>query len=139
MAVPPIVLEHRPCHPTARFLKDRSIRRRLRLRNRQQRRERIRGVIRGGPRQVRAGVGIARAAHEDVALSSRFCSILGTRVTVITDLEGTVATVCCPQYHRETRACRLKSRATSGGRLSELLERSATGRITDQTARCQFD
>jgi hypothetical protein len=61
------------------------------------------------------------------------------RVTVVTDLEDTVTNVCCQYHDRETHACRLKSRASSGGRLSELLERAARGRFTDQSARCQFD
>ena len=74
-----------------------------------------------------------------MALTSRFCPVLGTRVTVVTDLEGNAVQVVCQHHHRDTNACRLKARATTGGRLSELLERAAQGRFADQSARCRFD
>jgi hypothetical protein len=73
-----------------------------------------------------------------VALTSRLCPIIHTRVTVETDLEDNVTNVCCRYHVRQTHACRMKPRAASGGRLSELLEHAATGRFTDQTVRCLF-
>jgi hypothetical protein len=74
-----------------------------------------------------------------MALTSHFCPVLGARVTVVTDLEANVMEVICRYHDRESDACRLKTRASSGGRLSELLERAAQGRFTDRTTRCQFD
>jgi hypothetical protein len=74
-----------------------------------------------------------------MALSTRFCPVLGTRVTVVTDLEGSVVQVVCQHHHRDTNTCRLKARALTGGRLSELLERAARGRFADRSTRCQFD
>jgi hypothetical protein len=74
-----------------------------------------------------------------MALTTRFCPVLGTRVTVATDLEGTVVQVICQHHSRDSNTCQLKARATTGGRLSELLERAARGRFADQSTRCQFD
>jgi hypothetical protein len=73
-----------------------------------------------------------------MALVSRFCPVLGTRVTVVTDLEGQVVQVVCQHHHRDTDTCRLKARATTGGPLSELLERAERGGFADRTVRCQF-
>lgn len=70
--------------------------------------------------------------------TSRFCPVLGERVTVLTDLEGNVQDVACSYHDHVTGACELKGRACTGGRLSELVERAARGRFTDRTARCQF-
>jgi hypothetical protein len=70
--------------------------------------------------------------------TSRFCPVLGQRVTVLTDLEGSVLDVICSYHDRATSACQLKGRACTGGRLSELVERAARGRFTDRTTRCQF-
>lgn len=73
-----------------------------------------------------------------MALTSRFCPVLGDRVTVVADLESNVEKVICVYHDRETDVCQLKVRASGGGRLSELLERASRGRFTDRTTRCQF-
>ena len=70
--------------------------------------------------------------------TSRFCPVLGKRVTVLTDLEGNVQDVACSYHDHVTGACELKGRACTGGRLSELVERAARGRFTDRAARCPF-
>lgn len=70
--------------------------------------------------------------------TSRFCPVLGERVTVLTDLEGNVLDVICSYHDHVTGTCELKGGACSGGRLSELVERAARGRFTDRTTRCQF-
>ena len=88
---------------------------------------------------VRTSAGTAPALRIRMALTSRFCPVLGARVTVVTDLEANVMEVICRDHERESDACRLKTRASSGGRLSELLVRAAQGRFTDRTTRCQFD
>jgi hypothetical protein len=51
------------------------------------------------------------------------CDVLGANVRRITDLEGTVIRVICPEYQEPAGICRLRSDASKGGPLSRLLER----------------
>ena len=51
------------------------------------------------------------------------CDVLGANVSCITDLEGTVMRVICPEYQEPAGTCRLRSEASKGGPLSRLLER----------------
>ena len=67
---------------------------------------------------------------------SRVCPVLGTSVTVTVDDDRDLTTVICPYHERDSRACRLRTRSTSGGPLSELVEHDARGRFVSGAERC---
>lgn len=58
-----------------------------------------------------------------MAIESVVCPVLGQTITRVTDLEGAVTRVICPELEEPSGSCRLKRQAHDGGRLSELLER----------------
>ena len=58
-----------------------------------------------------------------MAITTIRCDVLGANVSRVTDLEGMVMRVICPEYQEPTGICRLRSEANKGGPLSRLLER----------------
>jgi len=64
------------------------------------------------------------------------CDVLGANVRCITDLEGTVTRVICPEYQEPAGICRLRSDATQVGPLSRLLERVEAGTLASHGVRC---
>jgi len=64
------------------------------------------------------------------------CSTIQALVSVVTDLEGAVSSVICPEYLDATRSCRLKMEGTSGGPLSRLLERVSGHTLGTHGHRC---
>jgi hypothetical protein len=71
-----------------------------------------------------------------MAIKSKRCHVARAEVSVITDLEGRVIRVICPDYG-PSGECRLKAKA-DGGLLSQLLERVAEGRLDSRTTRCDL-
>ena len=58
-----------------------------------------------------------------MATESVHCPVLNGAVTQITDLEGHVTQIICPQLVHGASLCRVRIRASEGGPLSQLLER----------------
>jgi hypothetical protein len=73
-----------------------------------------------------------------MAITTVRCHVLGTMVTCITDLEGEVSRIICPEYHEATKLCRLLSDADTGGPLSRLLERVADDGLARRGTRCRL-
>jgi len=73
-----------------------------------------------------------------MAMTTVRCYVLGAMVTRITDLEGEVSRIICPEYQDATGGCRLLSDADTGGPLSRLLERIAEGALTRRGSRCHL-
>jgi hypothetical protein len=51
-----------------------------------------------------------------MATASIRCPVLGAHVTHVTDLEGNVTRIICPEYFPSTGTCGLKTAALKGGR-----------------------
>jgi hypothetical protein len=64
------------------------------------------------------------------------CVVSGSHVTRITDFEGEVAQLICPEYHEPTGRCRLKLAASAGGPLSRLLERVREASLETRSVDC---
>ena len=66
------------------------------------------------------------------------CHVLGANVSRITDLEGTVTRVICPQYEEPAGTCRLRRDALKGGPLSQLLEKVDEDTLAQRGTRCDI-
>ena len=66
------------------------------------------------------------------------CHVLGATVTCISDLEGEVSRINCPEYEESTGLCRILSDADTAGPLSRLLERVADDGLTRRGSRCHL-
>ena len=71
-----------------------------------------------------------------MSLSSVHCSVLHANVTCVTDLEGDVTRVICPEYEEPTGICRLKAHVAEGGPLSQLLERVSEESLETRSTQC---
>jgi hypothetical protein len=66
------------------------------------------------------------------------CQVLGADVTRVTDLEGAVTHLMCPEYQQSTGSCRLMTKARGGGPLSQLLERVTEGTLDQHGTQCHL-
>jgi hypothetical protein len=73
-----------------------------------------------------------------MAMTNVRCPVLGAMVTRITDLEGEVSRIICPEYGEATGSCRLLSEADTAGPLSRLLERVAQDGLSRRGSRCHL-
>jgi hypothetical protein len=64
------------------------------------------------------------------------CAVSGAQVTRVTDFEGAVTQLICPEYEQPTGTCRLKKSASSGGPLARLLERAAEHSLDTRSFGC---
>lgn len=71
-------------------------------------------------------------------MTTVYCQVLGSRVTCLTDLEGTVTRVICPAFEPAAGLCRFRREALSGGLLSQLMERVAEDTLAARDSRCAF-
>lgn len=71
-----------------------------------------------------------------MAITSIRCPVLGTHVTRVTDFEGTVTRVICPEYDGSNAVCRLKQSAYEGGPLAQLLQRMSENTIDTRSTLC---
>lgn len=71
-------------------------------------------------------------------ITSVRCPVLQANVTRITDLEGEVTRVICPEYEDPTGICRIKQGARTGGPLSQFLERVSEETLDRRTTRCDL-
>jgi hypothetical protein len=70
--------------------------------------------------------------------TSVWCPVLGAHVTRVSDFEGQVARVICPEYDEATGTCRLKRAAEEGGPLGRLLERVAEDTLETRNEICSL-
>lgn len=71
-----------------------------------------------------------------MAMTSVRCPVLGAHITRVTDLEGTVLRIICPEYEEETGTCRIRRIAIQGGPLTQLLERLSEDTLSSQGTLC---
>jgi len=69
-------------------------------------------------------------------IASVLCHVLGTTVTRVTDLEGNVTQLICPEFDPVSGLCRIRQGVSSGGPLSQLLERVSEDTLDSRGARC---
>jgi hypothetical protein len=73
-----------------------------------------------------------------MTMTSVRCPVLRAYVTRVTDFEGAVSRVICPEYDEATGVCRLKASASQGGPLGELLERVAEDSLQSRSTLCDL-
>ncbi len=66
------------------------------------------------------------------------CHVSGADVVRECDLEGNVVQLICPEFDPSTRLCALRQQASSGGPLSQFLERVAGDTLDRHDLRCIF-
>jgi hypothetical protein len=71
-----------------------------------------------------------------MSINSVRCPVLGANVTRVTSLEGETTQIICAEYDEPTGMCRLKTNATQGGMLSQLLERVSEDALNTKSTRC---
>jgi hypothetical protein len=71
-----------------------------------------------------------------MALTSSWCCVLQKNVTRVTNLEGEIVSVVCPEFEVPTGICRLKKSAFQGGLLSEFLRHADENAIENPEPRC---
>jgi hypothetical protein len=73
-----------------------------------------------------------------MAIQSVFCHVSHGHVTALTDLEGAITRLICPELQALTGTCRLRGNALGGGPLSQLLERVDEGTLYQRSTRCEL-
>jgi hypothetical protein len=73
-----------------------------------------------------------------MAIHAVRCTVSGTIVTRVTDLEDRVTQLICPHYDESTKTCRIRRATLSGGPLAQLLERVAEDTLANPGTRCHI-
>jgi hypothetical protein len=73
-----------------------------------------------------------------MAIETVWCSVLHGGVTRVTNLEGEVVSIHCPEYIKREAICRLKSMSHRGGPLAQLLEQVSQDTLGRPTIRCDL-
>ena len=73
-----------------------------------------------------------------MAITSVACPVARTTVTRVTDLEGAISRVICPEYEEPSGICRLKMSARAGGPLSQFVEQLSEDTLNRRTMRCDL-
>jgi hypothetical protein len=73
-----------------------------------------------------------------MALASVWCPVLGGRISRVTNFEGAVTRINCPEYEDSTKTCRRKADALKGGPLAQLLERVSEETLASSGLRCDL-
>ena len=69
-------------------------------------------------------------------MTSVHCAILGANVTRLTDFEGHVTHLICPEYDEAADVCRIRQDSSGGGPLSQLLERASDAALDQRGLKC---
>jgi hypothetical protein len=72
-----------------------------------------------------------------MAIRSIPCPVLGAHITQVTDLEGAITRIICPEYDELNGTCRVKKSISDGGPLSRLVERVREDALNTRT-QCIF-
>jgi len=75
-------------------------------------------------------------SRQFMAITSVYCHVSGAHVTRITDFEGRVTHLICPEYDEATGLCRIQREASGGGPLAQLLERTSEEVLDRPDMRC---
>ena len=73
-----------------------------------------------------------------MAIQSVFCHVSHAHVIAVTDLEGAITRLVCPEYQASTGTCRRRTGALGGGPLSQLLERVDEDTLHRRSTRCEL-
>jgi hypothetical protein len=73
-----------------------------------------------------------------MGMESIWCRTLSGDVTRVTDLEGAVTEMICPEYDAADGSCRLKQRALDAGPLGQLLERQSADGWRRRSTQCHL-
>ena len=73
-----------------------------------------------------------------MTITSAWCSVQQAIVSRMMTFEGDVSTVICHEFDPVTRTCRLKTAASLGGPLSQLIERVSERTLADPAPRCHL-
>ena len=84
-------------------------------------------------------LGSASALVSVMVQLSRVCPVIRSSVTLVIDDDRDSVSVVCPYHQRDGHACRLRSRTTSGGPLSDLLTHRGGGHHASADERCVLD
>jgi hypothetical protein len=71
-----------------------------------------------------------------MAITTIRCPVAQAVVTRMTDLEGEVTRVICPEYEEPTGICRLKRNVLHGGPLAQLLDRVSENTLDTDGVQC---
>jgi hypothetical protein len=71
-----------------------------------------------------------------MALTTNWCCVLQRNVTRVTNLEGEIVSVICPEFQASTGICCLKQHAFQGGPLFWLFRRADGNPIENPAPRC---
>ena len=69
-------------------------------------------------------------------ITSVRCPVLGANITRVTNFEGEPTKIICAEYDEPTGMCRLKTSASKGGMLSQLLERVSGDALATKNTTC---
>ena len=69
-------------------------------------------------------------------ITTIYCHGLGAHVTRVTDFEGHVMRVICPEYEEPAGICRLRRETLNEGPLGRLLERVEEDALAVRGTRC---
>ena len=73
-----------------------------------------------------------------MAIETIRCTVGGWTITRVTDFEGGVLQLICPEYDAEHHRCRLKDWVKEGGPLAQLLERTREHTLDSRSADCHL-
>jgi hypothetical protein len=93
-------------------------------------------MIRPATALLESALPIRRWLESLMPIESVRCPVLGSHISRVTDLEGQVTRVICPEYEESTGGCRLKKESQSGGMLSNLLERVSESTLDTKDPGC---
>jgi hypothetical protein len=71
-----------------------------------------------------------------MAIHAVHCSVLGSEVMRVTDLEGQTTRIICPEFESPEGTCRRMREAQQGGPLSQLLERASEHTLRTRDVHC---
>jgi len=71
-----------------------------------------------------------------MALETTWCSVLQSYVTQVTDADGWVAAVFCPELDRSRHTCRMKREAVRYGASQLLFPPSPDDSVAELVTRC---
>lgn len=73
-----------------------------------------------------------------MAITSIRCPVLGAQIARVTDLEGNVTGIICPEYDESTGTCRMKQSVLGSGPLAQLVERMSEDGLGTRGTLCDL-
>lgn len=66
------------------------------------------------------------------------CPVGNNVVTLLTDFEGTITMVICPDYEYASGTCGRRRRSPDAGPLTDFIERVSAHTVADKASRCIY-